>query len=84
MIFQNSFIFLGALFLFFLFILIGTILKWQFLVDPDEDWKWSSGARIKRLFGTDFLVKLNYTISIAGIFGTLFLFILLLIAYINQ
>lgn len=53
--------------LLFLVLLIGTIMKLEFFVDPPEDLKWHSLSIIKKLFGVDFLIKFNYTLSLIGI-----------------
>jgi len=48
-----------------LFLIIGTKFEWRFLVDPPEDWAWIySHALLKKLFGSDVLIIINYTIGI--------------------
>lgn len=48
------------------FLVIGTILRWNFLVDPPEEWAWIySHSAIKKHFGSDFLVGYNYVIGVA-------------------
>ena len=52
--------------------IIGTIFKWKFLVDPPEELAAVySHSRLKKWFGTEFLIFFNYFL------GTLFILIAL-------
>lgn len=73
--------FCGLLTSLFSALIIGTRLRWKFLIDPPVEWKNYTGSRIKKRFGTDFLIGYNYIVGILGTGISLFLTVLLIILY---
>lgn len=47
--------------------IIGTFLRWKFLVDPPESWKGYSHTHLKKIFGKEFLIPYNYVVGTLGI-----------------
>ena len=42
-------------------LIIGTIKKWEFIVDPPEElWLFYSNAALKKFFGKEVLIPINY------------------------
>ena len=75
---------LGLIPLGFIFLIVGTFLKWDFLVDPPESRKGYSHTYLKRLFGKEFLTPYNYIVgTIGSIFG-IYMFISFLKQYLQQ
>ncbi len=68
----------------FLLVIIGTLLKWNILVDPPDSWTWYSQTILKKAFGEDFLVGFNYLVGILGTGISGYIFIVLLKAYFQQ
>ena len=62
-------IFIGIL------LIIGTILKGKFLVDPPEEWALIySHSRLNKIFGPEFLIVYNWFLGIVAIIMDLFFF----------
>jgi hypothetical protein len=59
-------------------LILGTVLKWKFLVDPPEEWApYYSHSKLKKMFGSGFLVGFNYIVGAM-------LMLLSLIFFVNQ
>jgi hypothetical protein len=57
---------------------IGTKLRWKFLVDPPEKWAFFySQSWLKQRFGRDFLILYNYVVGGLFIAFSVFMFCLL-------
>ena len=84
MIELTNVIILGMTVLYFLLIVIGTFLKWEFLVDPPESWKGYSHTFLKKIFGKEFLIPYNYIVGTVGFIFGMFIFIGILIKYLQQ
>ena len=68
----------------FLLMVIGTFLRWDFLVDPPESWKGYSHTFLKKIFGKEFLTPFNYIVGTVGFILGMFIFIGILIQYLQQ
>ncbi len=56
-----------------LLLIIGTIFKWRFLVDPPEEWAAIySHSKLNKWFGSEFLIVFNYILGILLILFTSF------------
>ena len=84
MIELSDVIMLGIMVLSFLLIVIGTFLKWEFLVDPPESWKGHTHTFLKKIFGKEFLTPFNYIVGTVGFILGMFIFIGILIQYLQQ
>mgnify|MGYP007126105258 CR=1 FL=1 len=56
-----------------LLLIVGTVFRWKFLVDPPEEWAGVySHARLNKWFGTEFLIAFNYILGTLFVLFTLF------------